>query len=115
VSTQLPAQVVVPVRHAHAPAVHVWFAPHALPHAPQFSASSIGLTHTPPHAIRGAVQRSTQALATHARSSPHALPHAPQSVLLAARSTHTPLHAVWPAPQGRPHVPFAQISNAAHA
>jgi len=44
VSVQSSLQNVSPTRHAHVPPLQVWFAGHAVPHAPQLPESFSGST-----------------------------------------------------------------------
>src|SRR5262245_37229043 len=70
---------------------------HALPHAPQFIASEVMLTHAVPHFVKPAAHWHTPAV--HVWPVVHAVVHEPQCASSVCRSTHAPEHEVSPPEQ----------------
>jgi hypothetical protein len=101
-STQDEPHVVRPAPHVdwHVPPEHSWFAPHALPQAPQLFGSVFSLRQTTlapvPHAVRPLGQ--AHALFVHTSPPTHATPQPPQLLGSVASATQALLQSVSPAP-----------------
>ena len=90
-STQELPQRSSPTPHdeTHAPFTHVWFAPHATPHPPQFAASASVFVQAPAQRTVGGGQPQPPPL--HVCPGPHTTPHVPQLFGLLITSVHAPL------------------------
>jgi hypothetical protein len=81
-----------PAGQTHAPALHVWPAAQAVPHAPQSLASLARSTHACPHFARPAAQLAAQAPTLQTSPLAQVFPQAPQFNGSCPASTHAPAH-----------------------
>jgi hypothetical protein len=94
--THEPLQLVRAVPHVvvQTPALQTWFAPQAMPQAPQFCASVAVSVQAPPHVVSPVGQAHAEAVQT--VPPVHFVPHLPQLVESDVTSTHAPLQLVKP-------------------
>ncbi len=112
-SRHVPSHAVPPWGHAHAPAMHVADAGHAVPQAPQFDGSLDVATHDVPHSVSPTAHADWHDPFAQARPMVQACPHEPQFCGSLVESTHMPPQDVCVAEQdvdgGTPHSPLMHV------